>query len=229
MALTDALADLVLDARCPGCGIPALGACRSCRAVLERLSPFPVPGLAGVRAPVVAGGSYDGELRRLLLAAKERQALGLTAPLGARLAAAVAAWARERSAGGPVALVPVPTDRARAAERGLDLPLALARVAARRLRGAGLPVRVWRGLGLLRRPQDQSELDRPGRLANLAGAFGVRGRPPPADLVVVDDIVTTGATLAEAVRALGAGGCRAGAAATVAATPRWADVPRGAR
>ncbi len=168
-----------------------------------------------------AGGAYSGELRRLLLAAKERNALGLVPLLGERVAASVAAWALGEGSAGPVVLVPVPTASVQVAARGLDLTSALARLAGRRLRAAGLPVRCWTGLGLRRRPLDQSGLGRSDRLANLAGAFAVRGAVPEGRLVVVDDIVTTGATLDEAVRACTEAGRTPAAGAVVAATARW--------
>jgi predicted amidophosphoribosyltransferase len=176
--------------------------------------------MPGVVPAVFAGGAYAAELRRLLLAAKERGALGLVPLLGERLAAAVAAWALEDGRGSPVELVPVPTSPARVAERGIDLTAALSKVAAARLRGAGLPARSRRGLRLVRRPQDQSELGREGRLANLVGAFAASDGAPAGRTVVVDDIVTTGSTLREAVRALACAGRAPAAAAVVAATAR---------
>lgn len=89
-------------------------------------------------------------------------------------------------------------------------------------------MRTWAGLRLCRRPQDQSELGRSGRLANLVGAFAVARALPMGQVVVVDDIVTTGATLREAVRACAAGGRVPAAGATVAATART-GTRRGAR
>ncbi len=234
----DRVAELVLGAGCAGCGRPGLGPCPDCVTTVNRSPPFVAPGLPDGLPPVFAGGAYADELRRLLIAAKERHALGAVPLLGGRLAAAVAGWALAASVaerapgdvdGGRVALVPVPTARARVAERGLDLTVALARAAAGRLRRAGLPASVWCGLRLVRRPADQSELGREGRLANLAGAFEVAGRPPQARLVVVDDIVTTGATLVEAVRACADAGVRPVAGATVAATVRRLGTARGAR
>ena len=221
-------ADLVLGARCAGCGRPGLGACAACTAAVRGSPPLLVAGLPDALPVVYAGGAYTGELRRLLLAAKERNGLGLVPLLGERLAAAVAAWALEEGSGLPVVLVPVPTAPAQVIARGVDLTAALARVAARRLRRAGLPVRTWAGLRLCRRPQDQSELGRSGRLANLVGAFTVARALPMGQVVVVDDIVTTGATLREAVRACAAGGCVPAAGATVAATART-GTRRGAR
>lgn len=217
--LVTGLADLVLGARCPGCGRPAPAACEQCVAGVVAVRPFPVPGLPSGLPPVLAGGWYDGELRQLVLAAKEREALGVVGLLGGRVAAAVAAWLLATGHGGPVVLVPVPSSRAGVAARGLDLPWALAGVAATRLRATGAAASRWRGLRLVRAPRDQSELGRGERLANLAGALRGVARPPDGVPVVVDDIVTTGATLAEAVRAGSVAGWVPGAAAVVAATP----------
>lgn len=224
--LVDTAAELLLGARCAGCGHPGLGACAACVSAIARVRPFAVTGLPDGLPPGFAGGAYDAELRRLLLAAKERHALGLVPLLAGRLAASVAAWALADGTITPLALVPVPTARARVAERGQDLTATLARLAAARLRRSGLPVVVWHGLRQVRLPRDQSELGRDDRLANLAGAFVSGGGPPSGRPVVVDDIVTTGATLVEAVRALAASGRPAVGAATVAATIR--RMPRGA-
>jgi predicted amidophosphoribosyltransferase len=218
--LVAALADLVLGGRCAGCGRPGLGACDQCVAAVRSPPPFPVPWLAPDLPPVLAGGPYADELRRLLLAAKERGALGLLPLLGERVAAGVAAWVLAAECGDPVVLVPVPSARRGVVERGVDLPSELARRAAHRLRVAGLPVQAWRGLRLVRRPLDQSELGRDDRLANLGGAMAASGRIPQGSVVVVDDIVTTGATLVEAARALSATGRAPAAAITVAATVR---------
>jgi predicted amidophosphoribosyltransferase len=75
-------------------------------------------------------------------------------------------------------------------------------------------------LVLARTPEDQAGLDRVQRLANLAGAFRAVGVHPSGPVVVVDDIVTTGATLAEAVRACQAAGRPVIGGAVVAATMR---------
>lgn len=213
-------ADLVLGARCAGCGRPGLGPCDACAAVVRARPPLLVGGLPDGVPPVFAGGTYAGELRGLLLAAKERSALGLVPLLGERVAAAVAAWALGEGSGEPVVLVPVPTASAQVIARGLDLTSALAGVARRRLRAAGLPATCWTGLRLRRRPLDQSGLGRDDRMTNLAGAFTVAGDPPRGRVIVVDDIVTTGATLREAVRACAEADRVPAAGATVAATAR---------
>ncbi len=218
--VTARLAELVLGARCPGCGAPGMGACPACAGVLRSVQPFLVGGLPEGLPPVAAAGTYADTLRTVLLAAKERNALGLLPLLGGRLAAAVARAVLDAGQFPGVVLVPVPSAPAQVAARGVDLTASLARGAAARLRSAGLGVRVHRGLVLARRPEDQAGLDRVQRLANLAGAFRAVGVHPSAPVVVVDDIATTGATLAEAVRACRAAGRPVIGGAVVAATMR---------
>lgn len=219
-------ADLILGARCAGCGSPGPGPCPDCARRLGASRPFAVPGLPEALPPVWAADAYAEVVRSVLLAAKERSALGLVPVLGARLATAVAAAVLACRPRQRLVLVPVPTAPAQVAARGLDLTATLARVAARRLRALGVPVGVWQGLRIIRRPTDQSLLGRDQRWGNLRGAFGVRGRPAgPA--VLIDDIVTTGATLAEACRACASAEIEVVAAATVAAALRRDREPPG--
>ena len=218
--VTARLAELLLGACCPGCGAPGLGACAACAAALRSVAPFEVGGLAQGLPPVIAAGSYADTLRAVLLAAKERHALGLLPLLGSRVAAAVARLVLDSGKVTSLVLVPVPSAPAQVAARGVDLTASLARAAAVRLRSAGLGVRLHHGLALVRSPEDQAGLDRNQRLANLAGAFRAVGTYPSGPVVVVDDIVTTGATLAEAVRACQLPGRTVIGGAVVAATMR---------
>ncbi len=121
---------------------------------------------------------------------------------------------------GGVLLVPVPSSRAAVRERGQDHARRLAAAAARALRSDGRAARALPLLAPARRTADQSGLSSAERAANLAGALRVRGRPPPGPVVLVDDVVTTGATLVEAARALRAAGVPVTGAAVVAATAR---------
>jgi predicted amidophosphoribosyltransferase len=229
LALLGDLADLVLPADCAGCGAErirlAYGMCPACAAALEALHPFraapapPPPGLPRC----VAVGPYQGALRAALIAYKEKGRHRLARPLGALLAPAVAALA---PAGRPVTLVPVPSTAAAVRERHGDHMARLAGQTARRLRAAGWEARVARPLRALPRP-DSATLDTAGRRAAAESSLRIRsarkpfsGRGPRIEgtLVVVDDIVTTGATLAAVTRRLREANMQVAGAAVVAAT-----------
>ncbi len=217
--LLGAAAELVLGSCCSACGEPGLNPCAHCRRVVRAAPPVVLRGSADPQLVVVAAGRYDAELKALLLAAKERGGLGLVPVLGERLAVAVTVLAAAGLAD-RLLLAPMPSVPARVADRGLDFTAALASQAAARLRRAGVSVEVVRPLRQLRRPADQSGLGLAARHANLSGAFGAAAQLPAGELIVVDDIVTTGASITEAVRALAAVGRRPLGAATVAATRR---------
>lgn len=210
------IAGLVLPVACGGCGRPRTTLCPSCESGLtgpgpRRVRPWPEPpGLPVVHAAV----PYEGGARALLLAHKERGALPLARPLGAALAGAVsaAAGACDAPGGGPLLLVPVPSSRRSVRARGHDPTRRIALAAAARLRSTGRAARVLPVLRQGRPVADQAGLDARGRLANLAGALevgagGVRLLAEEAAraagrVVLVDDVMTTGASLAEAARAL---------------------------
>lgn len=211
-----AAADLLIGADCPGCGRPAITWCRACAV---RVRPAPREVDAGLDVPVAAAGENVDELRRFIVAWKERGRFGLLEPLGDLLASACA-WLDLGD--DPIALVPVPTSRRNVRQRGEDVVADLASAAARSLRRTGVDARAVPALRRVRATADQSGLGRDDRRHNVAGAFVLRERPRGAERrtpVVVDDIVTSGASLAEAVRALDAGGWPAAGAAVVASTP----------
>jgi predicted amidophosphoribosyltransferase len=217
-----ALLDLVLPQPCAGCG----GDGAWCAACAEQLAaaaeaplgptrPDPVP--AGLPFTAVAA-AYAGPVRGALLAHKERGRLHLGRPLGRALAAAVGCLEPPRD----VVLVPVPSSRAAVRERGLDHALRLARYAAAALTTTGHPAGALSLLAPARALGDQSGLGAAGRAANMSGAFrAVRPLPPGLVVVVVDDVMTTGASVVEATRALAAAGALVHGAAAVAATTRW--------
>ena len=159
---------------------------------------------------------YDGALRRALIVYKERGRRDLGRPLGDLLAFGVRRAVG--SAGVPparVVLVPIPSARSATARRGGDHLLRLARRAA-----VGSGVRLARDvLQPTRAVLDSAGLGVAARAANRSGALRARA-PAGHTALLVDDIVTSGATLREAVRALRAAGWPVCGAAVVAATPR---------
>jgi predicted amidophosphoribosyltransferase len=222
------LADLVLPGACAGCGAERVrltcGACAACAAALESLRPravLPSPPPAGF-PDCVAVGAYAGPLRGALLAYKEKGRHRLARPLGTLLAGAVAALApRDR----PVTLIPVPSTAAARRERYGDHMARLADHAARRLRTAGYRVNIVKPFRVLPRPDSTSleaservtvavnSLRMTPRIGNLRRDGRSRGT-----LVVADDIVTTGATLAAVARRLEEADMQVTGAAVLAAT-----------
>ncbi|MFD7500472.1 ComF family protein [Streptomyces sp. NPDC059850] len=221
------IADLVLPADCAGCGRPGGPLCDGCHGALRgpgarRVLPSPVPpGLPMVHAAV----DYVDEARAVLLAHKERGALRLAGPLGEALAGAVraaACGAVPRAPGRPpLLLVPVPSARRAVGARGHDPARRIACAAAGVLRREGCPVRVPAVLRQRRRVTDQSGLGARQRRANVTGALEAvpgGGRLLVAGpVVLVDDLMTTGASLAEAARAVTEAGGQVVGGAVVAA------------
>ncbi len=218
-----AAVDLLLGGGCAGCGRPGVTVCDGCRGLLSRLTPFrawPDPRPPGLPPPTAAA-PYGDQVRRLVIAHKEHARYPLARPLGAALATAVQAALGERRTAW---LVPVPSAGSTVRKRGHDPLGRITRAAARTLRGQGIAVRVAPALRLVRRPDDQAGLSAERRTANLDGAFGLRSRwAEPLThqpIVVVDDVITTGSTLAEACRALESRGIPVLGCAVLAATVR---------
>ena len=205
------LVDLLLPGGCGGCGRAGPGWCGTCAAGAGPPRRVWLPG----GPPVLAVGRYRGPLRTALLAYKERGRRDLAAALGGLLAAGVADVVTPGP--GTVWLVPAPSRRSAARGRGGDHVRRLCEVLASRLVATGREVVLAPGLALAGRVRDSVGLDPAERAANLAGALRPvpRGLPPPGTAVVlVDDVVTTGATLRACRDALAAVGVST-AAATV--------------
>lgn len=196
------LLDLVLPPSCAGCGRYGAAICPACRANLRPLASASVAFLASDPSVVVgdaltlatAAFAHRDEAQRILRRLKYgggRALAGLLAEL------ALPAFNRLVAVSGPAALVPVPLHRSRQRDRGYNQAELLAAELARR---SGL--RMWPALVRRRATQRQHSLDRSTRLRNLSRAMELSTTRPPLvvggplpTVLLVDDILTTGATL----------------------------------
>jgi len=221
-ALLDAWA-IVAPVACAGCSAPDRALCSACRLAVR---PRPLHGeltVTGLGAlgdalPIVAGLAYEGVARRAVLALKQGRT-ELARPLAPALRAAAELLCgvalREPVRREPVALVPVPGSAAGAAQRGFEPSVVLARRAA-------LP--VVRGLRRAPRVRDaqQKSLALAARLERDATQWRVSPLLEGRDVVLLDDVVTSGGTFRAAARALRDAGAEPLGCVALAATPRRA-------
>jgi ComF family protein len=215
------LLDLAFPARCPGCGREGPPICAACLPALDvrldRPPGVPIGLPSDTPAPLLQlewCAPFGGLVRRALHELKYGGETRLAVPLGEAIARR---WGRV-TAGGDL-LVPVPVHAERRRHRGYDQAELIARAAARAL---GLPMAPL--LVRARATTAQFDLDRRTRATNVAGAFRLRsggedrGSRPLAGrwVVLVDDVVTTGATLSACARPLLSAGAIGVSAVTVA-------------
>lgn len=209
-ALIDAVLDglaLILPVECAGCGAPDRAVCAACAA---RLVPEPSSRRLADGLTVFSGLEYEGIARAVILAFKEQSRTGLARPLAPALAAAVAAASASFDLAG-VELVAVPSSRRSRRRRGFDpVPVLIARAGLDRAR-VFAPARPH---------AVQKSLTVDERARNLAAVFETRTPLSGRRFVLVDDVVTSGATLTAATNALRAAGAEVVAAVVVASTPR---------
>ncbi len=199
-----------LGGDCPVCGDPMgdheAGVCAHCWREAARASGGRQDLRGGHISTLTVLGAYEGRLREIIHCFKYGDRPELAGPLGDRLAEGLTA------PGGVLAgvdmVVAVPLHWRRRLRRGYNQSAQLARRVAR---GTARPL-LGAALLRVRHTPPQTGASRRGRLANVRGAFRVRtpwlrrNRLAGASILLVDDVVTTGATLREAARALKAGG-----------------------
>ena len=208
------LLDVLAPQRCVGCGEHGGGLCSGCRETIAKTPMVVRRDISGI-ATVIALGSYEGTLRRAILALKYANRPDVGLALGLVLAA-------KASEAGEL-LVPVPLHRSRLRQRGYNQAEVIARAVRRGC--AGLAVRreldfVPGALVRSKVTAMQSSLDQTERERNVTGAF-VPGpdawRVAGATVVLIDDVVTTGATLSACARVLHEAGARSVTALCLAA------------
>ncbi|RNI23191.1 ComF family protein [Flexivirga caeni] len=233
-AALQAICDLALPRTCGGCATPGCALCPVCRGALDEIAArvaapaIPDPCPEGF-PPTWSQTAYDGPVAHLVRAHKDHGRRDAGPRLGALLRCALAELLTQDQhcvdallAGERLLVCPMPSRPAATRERGREPAIELARRATH-----GVPdLRLGRLLRVSGHRRDQAGLTALQRSANVRGtiALSAAGRRlvPGRVCIVLDDIVTTGSSLAEARNALVSGGARHVVAATITATQRRA-------
>jgi predicted amidophosphoribosyltransferase len=210
--------DLVLPLECGGCGAPSTRWCAACadELAMDPDAPRVVTPRIDPQVPVFALGRYAGARRRAIVGVKDRGRADLLTPLSRSLALGLHRLLLWGLLDVPFTIVPAPTRGWSARRRGGDPVTRIVTLAT-----TGHPdITVVRALRLTPWARDSAGLNSAARERNIAGRVKLTRRhrlPASGELLLVDDIVTTGATARESVRVLQAAGARVSAVLALAA------------
>jgi predicted amidophosphoribosyltransferase len=192
------LSQLIFPTRCYGCNALGISICTSCRS--EWIPHYYKTQIKTLN--IHSAIMYTPTASKIILAAKENGLQGADELL---IAAIVHVLAKATLNVGYFSLVPIPSSNKSQRRRGRSFIVDVTKVISKH---TGIPVNNC--LELSRRVSDQSGLTRTQRSSNMQGAFSLKsGAILRGDAIVIDDVVTTGATLQEAVRALNSQGFHA--------------------
>lgn len=200
--------ELLLPRACAGCSFPGVVLCDSCREEL-REPPRRVYRRVLIDVPVFSLGSYSEVRRNIIIAMKEYNNRAVRPYVGAVLHAGLEYLIARGDIPTEMVLVPAPTRRKSAALRGGDPVVDLCRATGRDVRRC---VRISGGAA------DQSTLSAAARRDNMRRSVELYAPAPKAPVMVIDDVMTTGSTLAATVEVL------RGAGAKIAGGLVFADV-----
>ncbi|UMB68403.1 ComF family protein [Mycobacterium paraterrae] len=209
--------DLVLPLECGGCGASSTRWCVVCadELALGADAPRVVTPRIDPQVPVFALGRYAGARRRAIVGVKDRGRADLLRPLSLSLAEGLHRLLQWGLLDVPLTVVAAPTRGWSARRRGGDPVTRIATMAS-----AGHPdITVVRALRMKPWARDSAGLSSTARERNIAGRVLLTRRrlPPEGELLLVDDVITTGATARESVRVLQAAGARVSAVLALAA------------
>jgi predicted amidophosphoribosyltransferase len=203
------LAELIFPARCIGCSQLGISICSSCRSSWHPHIYLSEVNSSGRNYPVISSVQYSPVASRVLLSAKESNIMSADDLLTDAISHSLRYFVKHF---GGETLVPIPSRRAASRKRGRNF---LSEICEEVARSSETSINLCK-MQLLkhaRSVQDQSSLNSKQRFVNLSGALVVPSkfsstisRGNIGTLIIVDDLITTGATLAEAIRALCAAG-----------------------